>query len=71
MKKWLILALTIIFLVSLVGCRPESQPDSQSDSGGGVPIPDPNGEIVREPEPDEYPPVNIIPNVDPIPAPPQ
>lgn len=45
MKKWIILALIIVCLISLVGCRPDKQ----------TPQPNPSGKIERTEEPDTYP----------------
>ena len=54
MKKWIILALIIVCLISLVGCRPDKQ----------TPQPKPSGKIERTEEPDTYPPTNIDPGYD-------
>ena len=40
MKKWIILALIIVCLISLVGCRPDKQ----------TPQPNPSGKIERSEE---------------------
>lgn len=56
----ILMALALLFSMSSCGSKPEGVPEPE-----GTPIPSPDGEIEREPEPEEYPETVIVPGAEP------